>query len=293
MLDDFEVKKLLAGKSTVSVRLGRYVGVSAGFALIDMADQRFPVSFKSGGFVPQVNDVVWVESVDGALYMTGPATGKPGLGVVSTVSGALVTVTTDFGSFTMPYSGTAPTSGDMVGISWSSGPWCSLLSTSVDGGEQPPAPGGGGGPAKTVVFRAAWAGTTHQSKADWWQAQVWAADNNLGAWGYGNTIRDTVPASAEYVSLQVFVNRTQQRGSAPNWALHNLADRSGLPGFTSLATWHPTGNGWQTPPDAASWFAALKAGGSARGVGFNHGGYSKFASLAQDALSGALSISWR
>lgn len=293
MSDDVdEILALLSKKSTVSVRGARYVGVQSGLALVDMGDQRFPVPFKSGGFVPQIGEAVWVESVDGSLFMAGPVAGKPGVGVVSTIAGDQVTVSTDFGDFTMPYTGEAPTSGDTVGISWSSAPWCALLSTSVDSGEPPPATGGGGGAVKSITFRAQWAGTTH-TNGDWWQAQVWAADNNVGAWGYGNTIRDTIPAGAEFISLQVYINRTQRLGSPPNWALHNLESRSGVPSFSGLAAWHPAGNGWQTPPDAASWFAALKAGGAARGVGFNHGGYNKFASLAQDALSGALNISWR
>lgn len=293
MSDDVDaILRILGEKSTVTVRVGRYVGVSGGQALIDAGGQRFPVPFKSGGYVPDINESVWLESVDGSLFMTGPVVGKPGVGVVSTVADPLVTVTTDFGDFTMPYVGVLPTSGDAVGISWSSSPWCARLSTSVDAPEPAPAPGGGSGTVQSVTFRALWAGTTHTT-GDWWQAQVWAADNNLGAWGYGSAIRDTIPAAAELVSLQVYVSRVQQYGAAPNWALHDLPTRSGVPSFTGLTAWHPSGNGWQTPPDAAAWFAALKAGGTARGIGFNHGGYSKFSSLAQDALSGAIAISWR
>lgn len=289
---DDEILRRINAKSAVNVRAGRFVGVDGGLAVVDMGDQRFPVPFKSGGYVPQVNEAVWVESVDGALFMTGPAVGRPGLGVVSTVSDPLVTVTTDLGSFTMPYSGATPSSGDAVGISWSSAPWCTVLSTSVDGDDAPPPPSGGGSKVQTVEFRATDAGTTHPS-GDWWQAQPWAAVGNVGAWFYGAQIKGTIPAGATFVSLQVYINRVQKQGDPPNWALHNLASKSGVPTFGGSTAWHPAGNGWQTPPSAAAWFAALKAGGSSYGIGLNHGGYNKFASRTQDGMTGALRISWR
>ncbi|WP_147436700.1 hypothetical protein [Microbacterium telephonicum] len=230
---------------------------------------------------------------DRVVFMTGPVGPRPGVGVVSTVADPLVTVTTDFGDFQMPFAGdTPPTSGDTVGISWSSGPWCSKLSTSPDEPAQPPGPIGGGGRVQVAEFRAVDAGTTH-SNGDWWQAQVWAADNNDGAWFFGSQVRDTIPAGATFESLQVFINRIQKQGAAPNWALHSSASKSGVPSFTGLGAWHPGGNGWQTPPFAAVMFDALKGGGSALGFGFPNGGYNKFASLAQDGMSGALKISWK
>lgn len=292
MTSDDELLRLLNGKSTVKVRAARFVGLQGQLALVDMGDQRFPVPFKSGGYVPQINDPVWVESVDGALFMTGPAVGKPGRGVVTTIGTDVVTVTTDLGDFVMPYAGEEPSSGDTVGISWSSGPWCARLSTSPDEEDAPPAPGGGGGGVRTVEFRALDAGTTH-SNGDWWQAQVWSADNNVGAWFYGSQIKDTIPAGSTFVGLDIYINRVQQYGSAPNWALHNLPGKAGVPSFGGSTAWHPPANGWQTPPAAAAWFAALIGGGGSYGIGLNHGGYSKFASLAQDGMSGALRISWR
>lgn len=296
-VDDEQTLRLVSGLSSITRRAGVYVGFREGFAVVDMGGERFDARFASAGFVPQPNDAVWVETigngVERSVYMTGPATPRPGLGVVLTVGDPLVTVSTDFGEFSMPFAGEQPTSGDTVGISWSSGPWCSKLSTSPE--EPPPPPDPTPAPApkvQEVEFRPFDAGTTH-GNGDWWQREVWAADNNVGAWFYGNSIRDTIPSNAEFVSLQVYVNRIQRFGSPPNWAAHNLTGKSGVPSFAHLTSWHPDGNGFQTPPNAHDWFNALKGGGSHVGIGLNHGGYNKFASLASDGMSGALKISWK
>lgn len=288
---------LVSGLSRVTTRVGVYVGNDGNTALVDMGDQRVPVAFATA-WVPEINEPVYVDTIDGVSRLVGPTKPKPGMGVVVTVSGDYVTVMTDFGDFVMPYAAPevdapAPSSGDSVGIDWSSGPKCYRLSTSPDPVAPPPDPGGGGGlQTFTQEFRAVDAGTTHPN-GDWWQREVWAADGNVGAWFFGNQIRDTIPSGAEFVSLEVSINRIQRFGSAPNWALHDLERKSGTPGFFNQVPWHPGGNDWQTPPNAGSWFDALKGGGNARGIGLNRGGYNKFASLAQDGRSGALRISWR
>ena len=82
-------------------------------------------------WVPQINESVWVDSVDGLLRLVGPTTPKPGIGVVETITtaGTSAVVQTDFGSYTLTVAPTdpMPTSGDTVGIHWSTQPWCTLL----------------------------------------------------------------------------------------------------------------------------------------------------------------------
>lgn len=287
-------RRVVEGKSRVVHRVGRYVGNLGNYALVDLGEERVQVPFATP-WVPQVNEPVWVDSVDGVLRLTGPTTPKPGVGVVVTVSsdGSRAQVVTDFGEFGMAVAPSDPpaSSGDTVGISWSSQPWCMLLVDVPDPAEPPPAPGGGGGQVMSAEFRAVDSGTTH-SNGDWWQQEVWAAENNVGAWVYGTAIKDTIPESAVFESLEIFVNYNQRFGNAPNWALHNLASKSGVPVFGGSMPWAP-GEGWQSPPDAVGWFNALKAGGSAWGVGVNRGGFNKFASRTQDGASGALRIKWR
>lgn len=292
---------LLGKKSTVAVRIGRYVGAQDGQALIDMGDQRFPAAFKSAGFVPQINEPVWVETVDGQMFMTGPTAAKPGVGVVTTVSDPLVTVMTDFGSVIMPYAGVTPASGATVGISWSTYPWCSVLSVSTEQEEAPGAPGSGV-QTQSAEFRPIDAGSTDRGSARYWTGRVLASSSTYGAWFYGTQIKDTIPASASLdmgadgatPQLQIYVSWAVRRYGPPRWVLHNLATKSGVLGVSAYTEWDPTrGAGWFTPPDPVGWFNALKGGGAWWGIGFNQGGYEEAKSLVEDGQSGALRIKWK
>jgi len=296
MLDDDAIRDLLGKKSRVTASLARYVGAEDGQALVDMGDQRFPVPFKSGGFVPQINEPVWVDSIDGRLFMTGPASAKPGTGVVATIADPLVTVTTDFGDFTMPYLGELPTSGDTVGISWSSEPWCGKLSTSVEPPEPPPPPAGGGRPVRSAEFRVIDTGSVKKGGSHWWAARPWSSPSNYGAWFYGTQIKDTIPADAEFVSLEIYGSWAGRRWDKPRWGTHNLFTKSGAPTVTGSEVWEPgRDSGWRTPPWAEAWFHELKAGGSRAGIALNAAGtgQEEARSKTEDGMSGALRIRWR
>lgn len=254
------VLKELGRKSVVSRRRARYVGAEGGQALVDMGDQRFPVPFASAGFVPQINEPVWVDGVDGSLFMTGPVAAKPGTGVVVTTGDPLVTVQTDFGDFAMPFAGDQPTSGDTVGISWSTEPWCVRLSTSVDPPPPPPAPVPPASGVKVAEFRAVDAGSVGKGSSHWWTPRPWS----------------------------------RIAAASPRWGTHNLLWKSGAPVVSGSAEFD-TGDGWVSFPWAADWFHGLKAGGSAAGIALNAQGtgQEEARSLAEDGMSGALRIRWR
>lgn len=280
-------------KSTVTPRIGRYVGNDGLSALVDLGDQRVPVQFATP-WVPQINEPVWVDSIDGVLRMTGPTRPKPGIGVILTITGTTAQVRTDFGDFEMVVAPTdpLPTSGETVGISWSSQPWCTLLIDIPEPEPPAPDPGGGGTTVHVAEFRAVNAGSTDRGSPRWWQSQPWASNTTYGAWFYGNQVKDTVPAAAGFESLEFYVSRVQDQGGQPRFTLHSDPYPVGVPAMSAYTEWDPPG-GWQTPPDPEGWFDALKAGGSRFGVGLNQGGFNKFASLAQDGMSGALRIRWR
>lgn len=287
-------------KSTVTPRVGRYVGNDGLLALVDLGDQRVPVQFATP-WVPQINEPVWVDSIDGVLRLTGPTLPKPGVGVILTVTGSAAEVRTDFGDFKMPIapSDPSPSSGDTVGISWSTQPWCTLLVDVPDPGEAPLPPSGGNGEVKTAEFRAIDAGSTDRGAPRWWTSQPWASDSTFGAWFYGNQIKDTIPTGAVLAyengrpQFFFYVRKMQQNaGGTPRFALHDAGTKGPVPGFGSYSEWNPP-DGWQTPPDPEAWFGALKAGGAYAGVGLNQGGWSQYASLAQDGMSGALLVKWR
>lgn len=295
-LDD-QVKRLLAEKTRVTVYVGRYVGADGMRALVDLGDQRVPVPFASGGMVPEINEPVHVWSFDGSMMMVGPTAPKPGIGVVTTAAGDMVNVQTDFGTFLMPYGPPSdpPTSGDTVAINWSTTPSCVKLSVSPEPVPPAPDPGGIAGPGKqtrTVEFRAINAGSTDRGAPRWWTDRPYASNSTFGAWFYGTQIKDSIPADAEFVGLEFYIAYQQRQGGAPRFALHDQAFVAGVPGFWPYFEWAPPA-GWQTPPDPAAWFNALKTGGDRWGVGLNQGGFNQFKSLASDGMSGALKITWR
>jgi len=288
-------QKTVGQKSTVTPRIGKYVGADGLNALVDLGGARVPVQFATP-WVPQINEPVWVDSVDGRLRLIGPTQPKPGIGVVETINpaGTTAVVQTDFGKYTLTVAPTdpRPSSGDTVGIQWSTQPWCTLLVDLPD----PEAPMSASAPAerpiKSAEFRAIAAGSTDRGAPRWWTGRPMSRDSTYGAWFYGQQIKDTIPAGAEFVSLEFYVAWATRRYGGSRFTLHSDATRGGLPAMSGYTVWDPDA-GWQTPPDPAGWFAALKAGGDRFGVGLNQGGWEEFKSLAQDGLSGALRIKWR
>lgn len=282
-------------KSTVTPRVGRYVGNDGVFALVDLGDQRVPVRFGTP-WVPQINEPVWVDSIDGVLRVAGPTLPKPGVGIVLTITGTQAVVQTDFGDFAMPVAPTdpMPSSGDTVGISWSSQPWCTLLIEVPDPPAPPPPPTPPGQEWQTTEFRAIDAGSTDRHQARWWTGQPRAGNSTYGAWFYGTAIKDTIPAGAQFGGLEFYVSRVHDSGGAPRFTLHSDPFKAGVPAMGSVFEWDPP-HGYQTPPApwAEVFFHDLIGGGSRFGVGLNQGGNHIFANLAQDGMSGALRIRWR
>ncbi len=286
------VRQLVEAKSSVTTRIGAYVGADSGRAVVDVAGARVTATFKCSS-LPEVGDSVWLETVDGTLFLTAPTIPKPGIGTVLSlpdVDHALVSTT--LGEVTaIIHAGDDLATDDIVGITWP-GPACYKLATSPD--DIAVGPGGttGGGGVQTAEFRAIDAGSTDRGAARWWTSQVYASSSTYGAWMYGTAIKDTIPATASFVSLQVYMSWVSKYGGAPRMVMHNLATKSGLPSESAYTEWTP-GSGYQTPPNAVDIFNALKAGGGYYGVGFNQGGLNVFASLAADGMSGALRIQWQ
>lgn len=275
---------------SVSVRKATFVGVVDKAAQVDMGDSRFLCDFGSG-YIPIVGEAVRIWSV-GDQHLLFPAGPRPAIGTVLTVADGRATLETSTGAVTAAYAGTAPVSGDRVGIVWSEdGPWCSAKLSSTPAPPTPAPDPGGGSKLRSAIFRPIDTGSHNVGSSSYWQAQPWASNTTLGGWFYGTQIRDTIPASATPSKLEFYVSWAQRQGGNPNFGLHARPTKSGQLSFTNVTSWNPNG-GWQTPPGAGAWFNALKAGGGRFGVGLQHGGYNKFSSRSQNSMSGALRISW-
>ncbi len=285
-----KVLRELDERDPVRIRRAIFVeATSTGSAWVDMANSRFSCDF-GAGYIPRAGETVFVLSM-GERHLMFPARPLPGTGVVVTVAAGIARVQTSIGEFAMPYIGAAPSSGNIVGISWSEQPFV-IGALSIQPAAPQPIPDPGAGQVRSATFRAIDTGSTDRGAVRWWQSQPWASNSTYGAWFYGTQIRDTIPAGAQFVSLEFFASWQQRQGDAPRFALHNGAAKTGIPSFGGYTAWTP-GNDWQTPPMAAAWFAGLKAGGGMLGVGLNQGGFNKFSNLVQNSMSGALRISWR
>jgi hypothetical protein len=274
-----QLLKLISEKSKVTVLAGTFVSASAAGCVVDAGGGRIPAQFGTS-YLPEISERVWLWFIDGVAFMMGSAMAKPGQGTVVSVAAGLVTLSTDFGQILVPYNGAlTPTAGQVLKLTWQGGGYAgSIMSTSPAAAIAPPPPpvAGGGSTGHTDTFTAINAGSFRDR---WWTSQLYASDNNLGAWFYGSKIADTLPAAAVISSIQVFVSAQQITGSAPNFGVHP---------HQSASTAISIAPGWVGLP--LIFGNALRAGGGSFGIGLDHGGYSILKSLTQDGQSGALRI---
>lgn len=286
MYDDALLAALnTTGPGSVKVSQATFVSVSSTGCLVDYPGSRIPASLGLS-FVPEVGEVVWVWNIDDRYFVMGPAAPKPSTGTVVSVDSGLVTLTSNLGTTVVaPYVGSAPAAGQVMKLLWHGGPFAMLMSTSP-APAAPPSVAGPGVGTHVDAFPAIDAGS-FQSR--WWTPQVRAGDTNLGAWFYGSKISDTIPSTAVVLRVQLFLSVYSASGSNPNFATHpHQLKPGGSPSLTTFSSSISAGTGDVDLPTTVG--DALKAGGTAAGVGVNHGGNNIFNSLASDGLSGRLLI---
>jgi len=280
---------LIGQKSRVQWVLGYYRGLDGMRVLVDFDGGRVP-AHPVTSYRPAINEQVWVVITDDVAYMVGPNRPLPADGVVVSSDANYVVLETDIGNVTATYPDGATMVADQeVKLFWGGEkPHVIGVKSTTPAPADPGSGGGGGARDYSQTFTAIQAGSYGSS---WWTSQVWSSDNNLGAWFYGTKIADTIPSGAAIASIQIYLSPTQIFGSPANFALHNHTTQpGGAPTLTSSTGIAPAA-GWLGLP--GSFGEALRAGGSARGVGVNHGGFHKFRALSEDAMSGALRINYR
>lgn len=287
MTDEADVTlALLNGKSTVRVFAGTFVSATAAALTVDIPGGGRIVAAVGAGYLPEVNEPVWVWFIDGKPYVMGPTTVKPGKGTVISASGGFATLSTSIGNVVVPYdSRLSPTAGQVMKLTWQEGGFGIAVYSAVPAAPVAPVAPSTGATQHVDTFTAGDAGSYQSGR--WWTPEVWASDNNLGAWFYGSKIADTIPAGAVVTRVELYISAKQIQGYAPNIGMHALGSKVGAPSFTGTQA-IAVAPGWVDLP--ASWGNSLKSGGGQLGVGVNHGGYNIFRSLAQDGSSGALRI---
>jgi hypothetical protein len=284
---------LIAGKSKVTVELGEFQGLEGTRALIDVGGGRIPVEVATA-YRPMQGEPVQVLFVDGKPFMLGSALPRPGNGVVVSVDGDLATVDTDQGPVVADYpDGLLVAPGDFVKLYWSDGPFVlQVRSTTPDDPVIPPPPDEGP-QTRQETFTAVQSGSWQLNGSRWSTGEPRASDGYLGAWHFGSKMRDTIPAGATLVSVELFFRYVSRFGNPPNVGLHSQLSQGGAPDVFDAFPW-AVADGWNTVPadHAQTWFDALKSGGSKAGVVLNHGGVNRFAAVGAEPQSGAVRVTW-
>ncbi len=278
------IHKLLEGKAAVDMFQAIFVSTDGTTMTVAVNGSFFP-AYPATPFRPQVNEPVWVMFVDGVAYMLGPTTPWPGTGTVDSVAGGRATLSTDAGMVTATYNTVdSLAAGQTVKIYWSDGPHVIGILASAPTPVTPPVNPGTTPTQHVDTFSAVDAGSW-SSGSGWWQSQVWASDSTIGAWFYGTKIADTL-AGATVSRIQIYVDARQVYGSDPNFGTHDYASKPATPTISSATAIPVGGSGWFDLPLAFGTYLARTPGG----IGLAHGGYNKYASLAEDAQSGSLRI---
>jgi hypothetical protein len=234
------------------------------------------------GFPPSVGWEAWLIYVASQPLCLGPVYRSPWGVVAAEPAGGKVEVSGDDGrTYVLPYADSLElAAADRVAIDWASGVvMVEPASESVPADViQPP---GATGEVRTWNFFPRDSGSYGSS---WFTTSVFSSDSNVGVFFYDG-IADTIPDSAEIISVSLHLSATRSEGADPTIGLHSEAGKGGAP-TVSAAVAVPGGTGDKSLP--TSFGDALKTGATL-GVGTNHGGYHVFAPANVDN-SGALTI---
>lgn len=287
MVDQSEViLELFNQKSNVQVIPGFYRGLDGLRALVDFSGGRVP-AHPALGFIPEVNDPVWVAVVDGVAWMIGPTVLRPGNGEVVSESSGIAVVDTVIGEVSATYnSGSTLSPGDQVKLYWNEG--CHIIGVRSDSpvAPVPPPAGGGGGGVQTITFSAIDSGS-YQSGYGWRINDVWSSASNIGAWFYGTKIRDTIPDSAVINNAEIYLPLVKDLGAFP-FGRHDYATKpAGSISFSGVTTL-PGKSGWVPIPTSLIDHLKVNTGG----LGFGLGGYNIWAGTQRDGQSGTVRVTY-
>lgn len=290
-----QVAEAVAGQTNVELLAGVFVAADGVRAVVDVGNSRVTVSAMGFTF-PAPGSSVWLLRVGKQFLMLGSAAPRHGLGRVTATGSPRCTVEYPAGSGVtqlMGYpSNITPAVNDVVLIDWSSSDGTIIDKITIAPGVvvpvAPPAPAPTVGSA---VFNAGDSGTFYVPGGRWNTLEVWAVTtgNNVGAWFYGNQIRDTIPDTATITSAEIYLPLFYDIGSAPVAQVHTSASKPGgnvavTGGTHSLS---PRA-GWSPIP--AAFIDHMKVHGG--GIALVGGGWAKYRPVGVDGASGALRVSW-
>lgn len=240
------------------------------------------------GSAPYPGDAVWVAYIAGQPICLGVVP-KPATGTTSgAASGGRITVTGDDGRTyaSVPYIGSAPSSGQRVVLNWASNGTIVGVSSADQTGTKPEVPEApGGGPGARVFFPT---GSATWRSGAWSDNGFSVSDTRSGFYFYGTQIRDSIPSGSTVTGIGIDVTAISAPSSSVTLTLHAAGSQPGSPP-AALDTFPVSqDSGYKQLPTA--WGAALKAG-TAFGIGSVQASASGWMQWA-GAPAGAISISW-
>lgn len=275
--DDIYNRKLRAVPD-VARRTAKFVGLSNGFALVNVGDTTITVPCV--GFTPPVPGItVQMERRNGQWVVLGPAVALNPIGVIKAGGTPYATVTVDGTDYVLGYrSSYTPTIGDSVEINWATGIIQGAV-TVAPSGIADPNPGAAPTP---LSFDPVLASDSGQFRTRWQSNDVRASDTVSGAWFYNGRIAAAL-AGATVTSVEIYLPVRKSLGVC-NVGTHNSptmpGSYTGINGAVSL----DTRSGWVSLP--LTFITALAAGG---GIAVSSGnGDNQWSGTQADRLSGAL-----
>ncbi|WP_157480048.1 hypothetical protein [Leifsonia sp. Root227] len=273
----FIVKKL-NGIPDVARRTGTFVGLSNGFAVVNVGNTTITVPCV--GFTPPVPGiVVQLERRNGQWVVLGPAVALNPIGTIKAGGSPYATVTVDGTDYVLGYrSSYTPTIGNSVEINWATGIIQGAV-TVAPSGSADPNPGAAPTP---LSFDPVLASDSGQFRSRWQSNDVRASDSVSGAWFYNGRVSAAL-AGATVTSIEIYLPLRQALGVC-NVGTHGSPTMPGsYTGINGAIPLDPRG-GWVALP--LSFVAALAAGG---GIAVSSGnGDNQWSGTQADRLSGAL-----
>jgi len=270
----------LATIPDVSQQTAIFVRMEGPLAVVNIGDRS--VSIASSGFYPPLAGmVVQLERRNGQLLLTGPAVPLDPMGVMVSAGTPKALVNSGGVEYLLGLrAGYSPVVGDAVEINWSTAIIQGKVTVAAVPVETLPNPPAAAGPLSTDPVLAEGSGS-YQGR--WWMNDVWASNNNDGAWFYGGRVQSAL-AGATMSKIEIYLPLMSQIGNVPI-GVHSSATQPGGPVTSSMLTALGNRAGWVELPIAFADYLRDNAGGIfvQGGTGSN-----RWRGTQKDSLSGAL-----
>lgn len=280
---DVYARKFSESSRTRSVT-GVFVQMSGVLARVNV--QGATVDVRCDGWYPPIPGMpVRVDVTNGQMRVVGPAqTLPPRAEVVEDVdSGTKASITDGVSGWVLPVMAPyVPIPGDVVVVNWVSGHVLGEEAAppqQTNPGEIPPT----SAPFTDLLIQAYQSGKFDLSYNNWWGgSEVWASNNNRGAWFYGNAL--TALAGAHIAKAEIYLPLISSVGSCAVGLHPHPTIPGGAPSIGSLVALDPR-SGWVALP--AGWGDLLRDNPSwGVGVVAPSGGLTKWWGVP--GMSGAL-----